>query len=288
MRRILLSAVALAAGSLAADCNGHAELCGRLYSQVTFVGAHNSPFVGIGPSDNQFTSPTEQLDLGVRFLQGQTQDKDGSPEMCHTSCILEDAGPLQDYLQEIKTWVDGNPNEVITLLITNPDAIDITKFGDAFTSTGLANNVFTPSKQLALSEWPTLGDMISSGKRVVVFMDYNMDTSKVPYILDEFGYYFETPFSPTEDNFIQCDIDRPEGASADGRLFLANHNLNIEILPDVLIPAPLEASDTNSIESITSQTNICMSNYGRYPNVVLLDFVSVGDTIAVQNQLNGL
>ncbi|XXH03650.1 hypothetical protein Hte_010055 [Hypoxylon texense] len=288
MRGIAFSALALAAGSLAADCNGHAELCDRVYSDVTFVGAHNSPFVGIGPSDNQFTTPTDQLNQGVRFLQAQTQDKDGAVEMCHTSCILEDAGTLESYLGEIKTWVDGNPNEVVTLLITNPDAIDITKFGDAFTSTGLETYVFTPDTQLALNEWPTLGDMISSGNRVVVFMDYNMDISKVPYILDEFIYYFETPFSPTEDNFVQCNIDRPAGASADGRMFLANHNLNIEILPDVLIPAPLEASDTNSIASITAQTDICKQNYGRYPNVVLLDFVSQGDTIAVQNQLNGL
>ncbi|KAI1773412.1 PLC-like phosphodiesterase [Hypoxylon cercidicola] len=287
MRGIAFSALALAAGSFAADCNGHAELCDRVYSNVTFAGAHNSPFVGIGPSDNQFTSPTDQLNQGVRFLQAQTHDKDGVIEMCHTSCILKDAGTLESYLGEIKTWVDGNPNEVVTLLITNPDAIDITKYGDTFKSTGLESYVFTPGAQLSLSEWPTLGNMISSGKRVVVFMDYNMDISKVPYILDEFIYYFETPFSPTEANFVQCNVDRPSGASADGRMFLANHNLNIEILPDVLIPAPLEASDTNSVASITAQTDICMQNYGRYPNVVLLDFVSQGDTIAVQDQLNG-
>ncbi|KAI0164520.1 PLC-like phosphodiesterase [Hypoxylon sp. FL1284] len=290
MHAVAFSALALAfaARSLAADCNGHAELCDRLYSDVTFVAAHNSPFVGVGPSDNQFTSPTDQLNLGVRFLQAQTQDKDGAVEMCHTSCILEDAGTLESYLGEVKTWVDGNPNELITLLITNPDAIDITKFGDAFASTGLDSYVYTPDTQLTLSEWPKLGDMISSGNRVVVFMDYNMDISKVPYILDEFIYYFETPFSPTEDNFVQCDIDRPAGASADGRMVLANHNLNIEVLPDVLVPAPLQAPDTNSAASITEQTDICKQNYGRNPNVVLLDFVSEGDTIAVQNQLNGL
>ncbi|KAI1098469.1 PLC-like phosphodiesterase [Jackrogersella minutella] len=284
---VAFSALALAAGSLAADCNGHAELCDRPYSNITFAGAHNSPFVGISLSDNQFTTPTDQLNQGIRFLQGQTQDKDGLPEMCHTSCILEDAGSLQDYLSGIKTWVDDNPNEVITLLITNPDAIDITLYGDAFNTTGLESYVFIPDGQLALADWPTLGDMISSGTRVVVFMDYNMDTSKVPYILDEFGYWFETPFSPTKDNFIQCNVDRPAGASADGRMFLANHNLNVEILPDVLIPDPEQASDTNSMANITSQTDICVQNYGRNPNVVLLDFVSVGDAVAMQDQLNG-
>ncbi|KAI0853092.1 PLC-like phosphodiesterase [Daldinia vernicosa] len=285
---ILISALAVAAGSLAADCNGHAELCDRQYSKVTFVGAHNSPFVGVGPADNQLTDPTEQLDLGVRFLQAQTQEKDGSPQMCHTSCLLEDAGSLQDYLGPIKTWIDAHPNEVVTLLLTNPDAIDITKYGDAFTSTGLDSYVFTPDTTLGLDDWPTLGDMISSGKRVVVFMDYNMDTSKVPYILDEFAYYFETPFDPTEDILSGCGIDRPSGVSADGRMFLANHNRNVEVLPDVLIPDLVEASNTNSVESITEQTDTCKSSYGRVPNVVLLDYVSLGDTIQAQDLLNGL
>ncbi|KAI1389420.1 PLC-like phosphodiesterase [Hypoxylon trugodes] len=284
---IAFSALALAAGSFAADCNGHAELCDRKYSNVTFAGAHDSPFVGNGPSDDQFTSPTEQLDLGVRFFESQTHDKDGTIQLCHTSCILKDAGTLQDYLSSIKTWVDNHANEIITLLITNGDSIDITKYDDVFKASGLDSYVFTPDGQLGLDDWPTLGDLISSGNRVVVFMDYHADVSKVPYILDEFTYWFETPFSPTEDNFIQCDIDRPSGASADGRMFLANHNLNIEILPDVLIPDPLDAADTNSIASITSQTDICVKNYGRNPNVVLLDFVSEGDTIKAQDQLNG-
>ncbi|KAI1344846.1 PLC-like phosphodiesterase [Xylariaceae sp. FL0016] len=289
MRLSLLPAVSLAAGSAyAADCNGNSALCSRAYSKVSFVGSHNAPFQGVGPADNQLTSVADQLDQGIRFLQAQTHDKDGTVEMCHTECVLEDAGSLADYLGTIKSWVDGNANEVLTLLITNGDAIDITKFGDAFTSSGLDKYVYTPEVQLGLDDWPTLGDLISAGTRVVVFMDYNMDTSKVPYILDEFAYYFETPFDPVEDQLSGCDIDRPSGASADGRMFLANHNKNVEILPDVLIPDLVNAADTNSVESITAQTDTCNTSYGRNPNVVLLDWVSIGDAISVQNQLNGL
>ncbi|KAI1639968.1 PLC-like phosphodiesterase [Biscogniauxia mediterranea] len=289
MRRVILPLLALAGTTTAVDCNGHAELCSRAYSDVTFAGSHNAPFVGVGPSDNQLTSVTDQLNQGIRFLQAQTHDKDGAIQMCHTSCVLRDAGTLQDYLSGIKTWVDANTNEVLTLLITNGDAIDITKFGDAFTSTGLEQYVYTPpSSELALDAWPTLGNLISSGKRVIVFMDYNSDQSKVPYILNEFAYYFETPFDPTEDILeSQCNIDRPSGASADGRMFLVNHNRNVELFPDVLIPDLVNAASTNSIDSITAQTNICSSSYGRNPNVVLLDWVLIGDAIAAQDKLNG-
>ncbi|KAI0189181.1 PLC-like phosphodiesterase [Xylaria flabelliformis] len=281
-----LSALALVA-SAAADCNGKAEYCDRKYSQITFAGSHNSGFVGVGPSDNQLTSVSAQLDQGIRFLTTQTHDKDGVIEMCHTSCDLLDAGPLQDYLSTVKTWVDGHPDDVVTLLITNGDAIDITKFGDAFKSAGLDSYTFTPSGQLGLDAWPTLGDLISSGNRVIVFMDYNSDTSKVPYILDEFAYYFETPFDPHSDQLSGCNVDRPAGASADGRLILANHNQNYEVL-GIDLPDLVHAGDTNSVSSITAQTDTCKGLYGRVPNVVLLDYVSVGDAINAQSQLNGV
>ena len=36
------------------------------------------------------------------------------------------------------------------------------------------------------NEWPTLGDMIDSGKRVVAFLDYGANTTQVDFILPEF------------------------------------------------------------------------------------------------------
>jgi hypothetical protein len=54
---------------LSGGCNGHDKLCGRKYSDITMVGSHNSAFVGPLPQQNQFLSVTDQLNLGVRFLQ---------------------------------------------------------------------------------------------------------------------------------------------------------------------------------------------------------------------------
>ncbi|KAF3000654.1 hypothetical protein E8E14_007269 [Neopestalotiopsis sp. 37M] len=281
-------ALAAATGVWGLDCNGNAALCDRKYSNVSFIGAHDSPFVGILPTQNQLQDVTAQLNQGVRYLTAQTHDKDGAIQLCHTSCALLDVGTLQDYLADIKTWLDGNANQVVTLLVTNGDAIDIAKFGDIFSAAGLASYAYTPGADLALADWPTLGTLISAGSRLVVFMDYHADTSKVGYILDEFKYYFETPFDPTDSSFPQCDIDRPSGASADGRMYLVNHNLNLEILPDVLIPNLAEAGTTNSMSSILAQSDICISKYQRDPNVVLLDFTSIGDGIAAQNELNGI
>ncbi|KAK2615725.1 hypothetical protein N8I77_002459 [Diaporthe amygdali] len=270
-----------------AACNGHDELCSRPYSNVTFVGSHDSAFVGLLPSQNQLISVTDQLNLGVRFLQSQTHDRDGTIEMCHTSCIELDAGTLTNYLTPIKTWMDANPNEVVTLLITNGDAIPVSKFADVFSAVGLEQYAFTPSSALSLDQWPTLQTMIDNGTRLVVWMDYNMDTATTPYILDEFAYYFETSYEVTDDSFPDCNIDRPSGASANGRMGLVNHMLHIEIL-GIQIPDLVKADDTNSLNSIDAQAGICEGLYGRAPNVVLLDYVNLGDAMGAQAALNGL
>ncbi|KAK8073567.1 hypothetical protein PG994_004466 [Apiospora phragmitis] len=281
-------ALAFASVALALNCNGHNELCDRKYSNVTFVGAHDSSFVGILPADNQLQSVTDQLGGGVRYLTAQTHEKDDAIELCHTSCLLLDTGPLQDYLGDIKKWMDGNPNEVVTLLLTNGDAIDVNKFADAFKTAGLDTYAYTPGAELAMDEWPTLGTMVANKKRLVVFMDYHADTSKVPWILDEFKYYFETPFDTTDKNFAQCTLDRPQNASPDGRMYIVNHFLDIEIFPGVLIPNMADAGTTNSVASILAQTDLCYSKYQRTPNVVLLDFVSIGDAMKAQANMNNL
>lgn len=43
-----------------------------------------------------------------------------------------------------------------------------------------------PTIPMKQSQWPTLGEMIDSGKRVVVFLDSGADTSVVNFILPEF------------------------------------------------------------------------------------------------------
>lgn len=140
------------------------------------MGSHDSAFVGELPQQNQNIDIQAQLDMGIRFLQAQTHHailETNVLELCHTSCWLEDAGTLEAFLVTVKTWLDDNPNEVVTLLLTNGDSVAITEFGDTFTSSGIDSYAFVPSSSpdtLAISNWPTLGDLIASGKRLVVFL----------------------------------------------------------------------------------------------------------------------
>lgn len=166
-----------------AACNGHDKLCSRKYSDITFIGTHNSAFVGETPVHNQYKSVTEQLGMGVRFLQAQTQDKYGEIQMCHTHCWELDEGPLGDYLQEVSGWMGKNKDEVVTLLLTNIDGLSVDKFDAAFESAGLKDLVFHPKKKLALNEWPTLQALINDGTRLIVFMGTLLTANRYRYSL---------------------------------------------------------------------------------------------------------
>ncbi|KAH8671429.1 PLC-like phosphodiesterase [Xylariales sp. PMI_506] len=287
MRVSLLSLLPFVASALAINCNGYAELCDRRYSNVTFIGAHDSPFDGILPTENQYDSVASQLGNGVRFLTAQTHNDGGTIQLCHTSCIELNAGTLQTFLTTVKTFLDANVDEVVTLLITNGDGIAISDFGDVFETVGLNTYAYAPSGDLTMAEWPTLGTLIADGTRLVVFMDYGADTSEVAYILNEFQYFFETPYDTTDASFPECTLDRPAGASANGLMMIVNHFLDLDIL-GILIPDTLAIETTNSLSSIQAQGSICYSDYGRIPNVILLDYVDVGEGLEAQDDYNGV
>jgi hypothetical protein len=167
----IVASFLLLVGSVTAQtCNGNAALCSRKYSNVTFIGAHDSAFVGILPTDNQLESVTSQLNGGIRFLQAQTHLKSGVLELCHTTCTEKDAGTLVSYLTTINTWMVANPNEVVTLLLTNGDGAAVSMFGAAMTTSGLSQFAYSPGSKLSMSQWPTLQEMISAGDRLVMFL----------------------------------------------------------------------------------------------------------------------
>ena len=278
-------------------CNANADLCDRKYSDVSYVGTHNSAFYGPidDPRLNQVLSVSEQLHAGIRFLQAQThKDAMGALSMCHTDCALYYGGSLKTYLSTIKTWLDGNTNAVLTLLLTNGDSVNVTEFGSVFESVGLDDYAFVPStspKALGIDDWPTLGSIVTSGKRLVVFMDYHSDETEVPYIMNEFAYFFETPFDTTDPTFNQCSIDRPAGASADGRMYIVNHFLDKEVfgIDGLLIPNVGALPQTNAVSgkgSIGAQVGLCKDTYGRTPNFVLLDHFNVGNWMPAQSAMN--
>lgn len=273
-------------------CNGYAALCDRQYSNITFIGTHDSAFNGVLPTDNQNVAVPAQLSAGIRFLQAQVHDFMGVLQMCHTSCWELDAGTLTSYLSNIKTFLDANPNEVISLLLVNGDNSPVSMFADAFESTGLQGYAYIPPQNpMPIGAWPTLGQMIAQNSRLVAMLDSGANPSSVPFILDEFSIYFETEFDVTDTSlFAKCDINRPAGASAAGRMAIVNHFRDLDIF-SIDVPDRLAASQTNAwmgTNSIYEQASACVNDFGKWPNVVLVDWFNDGQVFVAQNAMNGL
>ena len=242
-------------------CNNYPEFCSRSYSNITFVAAHNSPFVNPNnAAANQQLPVLNQLNDGIRMLQGQTHynSTTNTISYCHTSCDLLNAGTAQEYFTKITTWVQAHPFDVVTLLIGNSDFIGVGNYTAPLEASGLTQYAYIPPQvPMNISSWPTLSSMILLRKRVVIFMDYNANQTQVPYILDEFSQMWETPFSPTNRSF-PCTQQRPPDINrtqAEQRMYIANHNLNTEISlagTSLLVPSTPLINETNAVNGTGS------------------------------------
>lgn len=180
--------------------------------------------------------------------------------MCHTTCDLLNAGTWESSLEFLVGWIRDHPYDVVTWLISNSDFVSVDKYVSAVQNSGIEPYVYVPQYiPQHRDQWPTLGEMILSGKRVVMFMDYNANQTAVPYILDQYSHVWETPFSPTNRSF-PCTIQRPPGISSEKanetHMYLANHNLNTVVdisallgsksgNEEILIPNTAEINTTN-------------------------------------------
>lgn len=191
--------------------------------------------------------------INIGAVQFQTHYQNGTIMLCHTSCDILNVGTLEAYLTTVYQWMRKNPYDVVTILIGNFDYVSPQNFTEPIKASGLLDMAYTPPKiPMGLDDWPTLSEMILTGKRAVFFMDYQANQTAVPWLMDEFSQMWETPFSPTDVNF-PCTEQRPPNLSAKdakSRMYMANHNLNLELNLgsfSMLIPNTATISQTNAV-----------------------------------------
>ncbi|KAJ1839129.1 hypothetical protein LPJ73_006863 [Coemansia sp. RSA 2703] len=155
-------------------CNGHAELCSRPFNEVTFYSTHAS-FAQTSPTKpskpgTQYKSISDQLNDGVRGLHLNIQQGDTATEvvLCYPDCDVNNGGTLQTTLKTVKTWLDANTNDVLTIFLegvgTDASPAGVIK---AFTDTGLDEYALKGKP----SSWPTLSSLIADDTRLVVFVE---------------------------------------------------------------------------------------------------------------------
>lgn len=269
------------------------------------MGAHDSAFLRDSTTDystsgNQFYNATVALSAGIRLLQAQVHNSSGTLELCHTTCTLLDAGTLESFLADIKTWMDANTNEVVTLLLVNSDDQDASAFGTVFESSGISTYGYTPTSTSGpISTWPTLQTLITANSRLITFIASITYDSTYPYLLDEFDFVFETTFGVTSLSGFNCTLQRPTtldsstSAISSGYMGLINHFADTAeafgiSIPDVSDIDTTNSPKTNTTGSLGTNGAECESEWGIKPTFMLVDFWNVGPSIETADNLNGI
>jgi hypothetical protein len=251
------------------ECNGSADLCGKSYSDVTFAGTHNAMSNVDEKWDfpNQIHGLTRQLDDGIRWLSLDLHYFNGEVYLCHTLCVLGRES-LESGLRKIKKFMDANSNEVVS--IDFESYVEPKDVETVFRAAGLADmlHVQTPGQP-----WPTLGEMIKSGRRLVVFNGSTNGTAlfnKYTGLIGATHWHYES--------VSQFDCGDPAGKS----LYAISHFLT---RPYAMI---LLGRKANREKVIMRRALGCWKKTGRRPNVITVDFYSIGGLIESVKKLNAI
>jgi hypothetical protein len=257
------------------ECNGHEELCERRYDRVSYPMTHNAMSNAAAGwiSPNQSFGITRQLEDGVRGLMLDTYDEEGELLLCHTIC-LAGSQPLVEGLAEIDSFLEDNPNEVVSIIFEN--YITHAQTASAFEESGLIDFVYAHQ---AGEPWPTLGALIDAGTTLVVFQEKLPEEPEYPWLMNIWDHAWETPFSFAAPEDFVCD---PNRGDPDNPLFLLNH-----FLTAALGGNPSFAEMVNYDPLFLERAQQCQEEGDALPNFVAVDFYDIGDLFGVVDTLNG-
>lgn len=167
--------------TIMAECNGGASLCNRSYSDITQLITHDSYALSPNIAATQDNTIIDQLNDGVRGIKltaAPSTNDDLVIHLCHTYCHILDAGLAANTLNKINTWLDENPKEIVTIMWNNLYNFKAAQLAEVYQSSSIMPKVFTHNQ---FDAWPTLQEMIDTGKRLVNFIDAEADSEQVPW-----------------------------------------------------------------------------------------------------------
>lgn len=260
-------------------CNGHDELCARSYDAVTFAGTHNA---GSNLADH-FGAPdqtyglTRQLDDGIRVLHLEMQSWSDDVYLCHSICEIG-SRLLVDGLTEVAAWTRAHRREVVTLLMESTD-VSSDDLAARLKKAGLVSSLHV---QVAGAPWPTLGQLIDHGDRVIAFNDDKTSTggATYPWLLSRYTWTWETPWDNEKlADFARCDADR---GTAGNSLYVVDNYPE-----DLIIPNATDAKRFELNPFLIDRLLHCRAASGVRPNFAMVNFYEVSDIFADVDILNG-
>jgi hypothetical protein len=302
----LLAATAVALVAFTSDpiraCNGQARLCELRYDEATYLTSHNAMASSAREFFNADQDPdlTGQLDNGVRALmldlhtwtsppdlQRYVRGLDGKTRtalapllrpltaregvwLCHVVCQLG-ADPAVPQLRSVGAWMRAHPDDVVTLILEDHVSEDLVR--QTVADAGLSDLLSTPPT--GSQPWPTLGAMVRSNHRLVVFVERATPSSG--WLRNLYTYTAETPYDAPTTASLNC---RPGRGRATAPLFLLNNWIST--------PAPgrAAAAQVNARTFLQQRIATCAAVRRMHPTYVAVNFAQSGEALAAVDTLN--
>jgi hypothetical protein len=220
----------------------------------------------------------EVVAAGLRVVDAVSDPTPAGPEtlyLCHGLCEIG-ATAFQPEMASVRAWLDTHPDEILTVVIE--DYVDAGRIGAALEASGLASYAAAPPD--AGAPWPTLREMITSGKRLYVLLENGTRTDRYPWLANAYQRLLqETPYTaPTPADLATC---KPNRGRADAPLLLMNHWLTGF---DQLVS---NARRANAAAVLGTRAELCRTER-RLPTFVAVNYTDLGDLRAVVRKLNGV
>jgi len=195
----------------------------------------------------------------------------GTPQLylCHTLCELG-AEPLDRELDLLRGFLERNPDQVVIVIVEDyPPAAAI---ASAFARASLTSYAATLEQGAPL---PTLGELVSSRRRLLVFAENHGGTPG--WYMSAFSFIEDTPLGAVHPGQLSCKRYRGETSSP---LLLVNH-----WIPPFPPSAALNAQIGRSL-FLRGRIEQCLRARDRQGAITAVDFYQRTSAVAVTRQLN--
>ena len=219
----------------------------------------------------------------IQRIRDRVLPGEGEPGvfLCHRFCELG-ATEITAALRQVREFLVEQPSEVLVIVIEDyvlPSAI-VT----ALEESGLAAKVY---RGPPAGPFPTLREMIDSGRQVVVYTEHVGEARWFGVGYDE--AIQETPYSfkrrpalLTEPSNWPASCE-PNRGPPDAPLLLMNHWINTDPTP-----RPSNAALVNQRDVLVGRARECERIRGQPVNLLAVDFVGQGDVEGAADELNGV
>jgi hypothetical protein len=191
--------------------------------------------------------------------------------LCHTVCELG-ATRLVDALADYRRFLEEHRGEVVILFIE--PYVPPADLAEVAEQAGLDHYFAILDRDEPL---PTLGELVRTDKRVIVFAEQDADGS-VPWYLDGFSFAQDTPYKAKTRADLSCRLYR---GSADSPLLMLNQWADV-FPPSLRANRPFLEKDF-----IIDRAHRCARRRGQPINLIAVDHYDQGDLIAAVRELNG-